>query len=63
MFFALKVFCIEKSAVILHGYRLQSFLFIHTIAFQSALHDNSNIWADAGPLKEKLLGTRWKIKT
>ena len=25
--------------------------FGHTIAFQSALHDNSNTWEDAGPLK------------
>ena len=27
----------------------------HLIAFQSALHNNSNTWADAGPLKVKYL--------
>ena len=32
---------------------VQSFTFTHTIAFQSALYDNSNTLADAVPLKVK----------
>jgi len=41
---------------------VQNFKCTHTIAFQSALHDNSNTWADAGPLKVKYLpGKRWKL--
>ena len=52
------VLCFES---VLHGEIrgnftwVQNFKFAHTIAFQSALHDNSNTRADAGPLKVKYL--------
>ena len=43
--------CMEKSA---QNFTLvQKLKFTHTIAFQSALHDKSNTWAAAGPLKLK----------
>ena len=59
-------FCFES---VLHGEIcgnftwVQSFKFsICTIAFQSVLHDNSNTWVGAGPLKVKYLVKVGKFK-
>ena len=58
MFFALKVFCMEKSAVILYGFK-----FRHKIAFQSNLqNENSNTWADACLLKVNYLVNAGKFE-
>jgi len=53
--------CVPCFESVLHGESfcnltwVKNFKFTHTNAFESALHENSNTWADAGPLKVKYL--------